>query len=205
MNFMRHHWFDVGLAAAVPLGIFLVLHRMDWLALLLWVNLISLLLHQFEEYRFPGYFPGMMNTVMFSSDRPDRYPLNTNTALIVNLSVGWLSYLLAALLGERALWLAIATVLVSAGNFVAHTFLFNIKGKTLYNPGMVTAIVLFGPIAVLFFVFIIRYSLVSPAGWITGILLGIVLNYVGILKLIDWMKNPESAYIFPPRFMPPSK
>jgi len=90
MNFMRLHWFDVGLGLAFLTGGIVLLNKLNPLSLLLWGSLVSLFLHQFEEYRYPGYFPGMMNTVLFSSKHPDRYPLNTNTALIVNVYVGWL-------------------------------------------------------------------------------------------------------------------
>lgn len=173
--------------------------------MLLWLSLISLLLHQFEEYRYPGYFPGMMNTVMFSSKQPDRYPLNTNTAFIINVTVGWFSYLLATLLGERAIWLGIATILVSVGNFIAHTFLFNIKGKTFYNPGMFTAIVFFAPLAGYFGYLLIQGNLATPAGWIAGIILGILFNVLGILKLIDWLKDENTEYIFPKRFLLPTR
>jgi len=205
MNFMRLHWFDVGFVFAFITGGIVLLSKLNPLSLLLWLSLISLFLHQFEEYRYPGYFPGMMNTVMFSSKQPDRYPLNTNTAFIINVFVGWLSYLLAALLGERALWLGIATILVSVGNFIAHTFLFNIKGKTFYNPGMLTAIIFFAPIAAYFGYLLIQGNLATPADWTVGIILGIVFNVVGILKLIDWLKDENTRYIFPKRFLLPSK
>lgn len=205
MNFMRLHWFDVGFVLAFIVGGFLLLNKLNPLSFLLWVSLITLFLHQFEEYRYPGYFSGMMNAVMFSSKQPDRYPLNTNTALIVNLSVGWLFYFLAALFGEKILWLAIGTILVSVGNFVAHTFLFNIKGKTFYNPGMVTAIILFAPIAGYFFYWVIQNNLATSADWIIGIILGIVLNYFGILKMIDLLKDENTSYIFPRRFLIPSQ
>ena len=205
MNFMRLHWFDVGFVFALITGAFVLLNKLNPLSLLLWLSLISLFLHQFEEYRYPGYFPGMMNTVMFSSKQPDRYPLNTNTAFIINVFVGWLFYLLAALLGERALWLGIATILVSVGNFIAHTFLFNIKGKTLYNPGMLTTIILFLPIAIYFGYLLIQGNLATPADWVVGVIFGIALNVVGILKLIDWLKDEDTQYIFPKRFLLPSK
>lgn len=126
MNFLRLHWFDLGIVFAFVIGGILLLSDLTPLAWLLWVSLISLFFHQFEEYRYPGYFPGMMNTVIFSSKQPDRYPLNPNTAFIINVFVGWLSYFLAAVFGEKFLWLGIATILVSVGNFIAHTFLFNI-------------------------------------------------------------------------------
>ena len=202
---MRLHWFDVGFALAFITSGIVFLSNLNPLSLLLWLSLISLFLHQFEEYRYPGYFPGMMNTVMFSSKQPDRYPLNTNTAFIINVFIGWLSYLLAALFGERALWLGIATILVSVGNFIAHTFLFNIKGKTFYNPGMFTAIVLFTPIATYFGFLLVQSNLATPADWIVGIILGIIFNVIGILKLIDWLKDENTEYIFPKRFLMPTR
>jgi hypothetical protein len=205
MNFMRLHWFDLGLVLAAMVGGFLLIAHPTGLALLLWVSLITLFLHQAEEYRYPGYFPGMMNSVMFSSKQSDRYPLNANTALIVNVIVGWLSYLLAALFTDKALWVGTATILVSAGNFVAHTFLFNIKGKTFYNPGMLTADLLFLPIAIYFFAFVIQNKLATPLDWVLGISLGIVLNVIGILKMIDWMKDKNTRYIFPARFLVPER
>ena len=205
MGFMRRHWFDLGILWAVIIGGVLLAAGLQPLSLLLWISLISLFLHQFEEYRYPGYFPGMVNTVMFGSKKPDRYPLNTNTAFVVNVVVGWLSYFLAALLGAKAMWLAIATILVSAGNFVAHAFIFNIRGKTGYNPGMATAILLFGPIVVVFFSMVIRGNLATPVAWVFGILLGIALNYAGVLKLIDLLKDEESPHIFEGRFMQPER
>jgi len=205
MNFMRLHWFDVGIVFALITGAFVLLNKLNPVSLILWLSLISLFLHQFEEYRYPGYFPGMMNTVMFSSKQPDRYPLNTNTAFIINVFIGWLSYLLAAFLGDRTLWLGIATILVSVGNFIAHTFLFNIKGKTFYNPGMFTAIVLFVPIAAYFGFLLVQSNLATPADWIAGIILGILFNIIGILKLIDWLKDEDTEYIFPKRSLMPTR
>jgi len=203
MNFLRLHWFDLGLVLALVAGIYLFLAPLDLISLVLWINLIALFLHQFEEYHYPGYFPGMMNRVMFSSQEPDRYPLNANTAFIINVTVGWITYFLAALFGEKALWLGIAAVLISVGNFVAHTFLFNLRGKSRYNPGMLTSDLLFLPISVIFFILIIRGKFATPIDWIAGVVLGLFLNYVGILKLIDWLKNRKTRHAFPRRFLPP--
>ncbi len=205
MNFLRLHWFDVGVGLAVVTGVVMLITRPTGLALLLWLSLITLFVHQFEEYRYPGYFPGMMNVAMYSSRQPDRYPLNTQTSLIVNVLVGWLLYFLAAVFNQHAVWLGIAALLVSVGNFIAHAFLFNIKGKTIYNPGMLTAIVFFLPLSVYCFTWIISYNAAAPLDWIIGVLLGIVLNYVGILKMIDWLKDENTLYIFPPRCLIPGQ
>jgi hypothetical protein len=204
-NFLRLHWFDIGIVFAGVGATCLLVVRPTGLSLILWISLISLFVHQFEEYRFPGYFPGMINSVMFSSKQPDRYPLNTNTALVINVGVGWLAYFLAAVVGASALWLGIAAISISVGNFVAHTFPFNIKGGTIYNPGMVTATVLFVPIFVYFFYWITVNGAASPLDWAVGLALGAAFNYVGVLKLIDWLKDENTPYIFPARFLVPPK
>lgn len=199
MNWLFRHWFDLGAILALIVGVFLVFSDQSRLSFLLWVSLISLFLHQLEEYRFPGYFPGMLNSVMFSSAQPDRYPLNAQSAFLVNVVEGWLVYFLAAWFGDKALWLGIGAILVSAGNFVAHTFVFNIRGKTLYNPGMLTADFLFLPIAAYFFYLVIQGGYATTTDWVLGLLLGIALNYVGILKVIDWFKDRNTSHIFPQR------
>ena len=110
---------------------------------------------------------------------------------------------MAAILYREAAWLGVAAVLVSVGNVIAHSLLFNTKGKTIYNPGMVTALVLFLPVSAYFFYWTLVNNLVSLPDWVIGIALGAALNYIGILKLIDWLKDESTPYIFPVRFLIP--
>lgn len=207
MSFLRNHWPDVGavLAVLILVGLFTgFFPNTHPLPVLLWVSLFSLLVHQFEEYRWPGYFPQMLNCAVYGSPQPDRFPLNTQSSLVINVVVGWSAYLLAAIFGSHLLWLALGTILVSVGNCFAHIILFNIKGRTVYNPGMGTAAALFLPVSGWFFYYVISQGLMSPLDWIVGILLGGALNYFGIIKVIDFYKDPETTYIFParPRYFP---
>ena len=171
------------------------------MTLLLWLSLGSLFLHQIEEWRYPGYFPGMVNTAMFHSDIPDRYPLNANSGMIVNVFFGWGSYLLAALFWRQAIWLAFASIMVSIGNIVAHTLIFNIKGKTFYNPGLITSWLFFAPITYFFFQIVISEDLATPLDWGIGIGLGFLLNYFCVYKMILWLANRNTPYIFPQCFL----
>ncbi|UHG94610.1 MULTISPECIES: HXXEE domain-containing protein [Spirosoma] len=205
MDFLRKHWFDVGagVGLVVSLWVYKELDHLTTYQLIMWVSLLSLFAHQVEEYRLVGTFPGMVNKVMYQSAMPDRYPLNTNTSLYVNALVGWVSYFLAAWLAERAIWLGIATILVSLGNTVAHAFVFNVKGRTFYNAGMATSWLLFGPISYYFFMLISQHHLVTCTDYLIGVPAGILLNVVGIVKLIDWLKDPNTNYIFPQRCLLP--
>ena len=162
---------------------------------ILCLSLMALFLHQAEEYRWPGNFRVMLNTVLYKSTWPDRYPLNARSALLVNVGMGWTAYALAAVLCEHALWLGIATMLVSAGNVVGHVLLFNIKGRTLYNPGMATAVVLFAPLVGWFFWEIMTTGRASVWDYVIGIPLGILLN-LSIVGIIRWGADRSLAWGF---------
>lgn len=205
MNFLRKHWYDLGGFFSLVVFVYvLISHKhLTGYQTLMWLSLATLFLHQLEEYRFPGTFPGMLNTAMFHSEKPDRYPLNTNTAFYVNVVFGWISYLLAAVFAEKAIWLGIATILVSASNTLAHTIVFNIKGKTIYNAGMITSIFLFVPCTYFFFFLMFTRHPGTAADFIGGILLGILFVAVGIFKLIAWMADKNSEYIFDDRNLLP--
>jgi len=201
---LKKHWFDLGAPMAIAVLLFVLFGHtsLSPVQTILWLSFASLFLHQLEEYRYPGTFPGMINTAMFASDHPDRYPLNMRSAMLINMGLGWGAYLLAALLGEHALWLGIATVLISLGNVVAHTFLFNIKGRSWYNAGMATCWLFFVPIAFFFFRVLSREHLATAADWAIGIPLGILLN-MAVLKSIGWLKDPATTDAFPRRSLLP--
>ena len=71
--------------------------------------------------------------------------------------------------------------------------------------GMLTAIVFFLPLSVYFFSWVIQNHAASTLDWIVGAVLGIALNYIGILKMIDWLKDENTSYVFPPRFLVPGQ
>jgi hypothetical protein len=207
MNFLRNHWYDVGGFLTIILFAFLLSAHRNLTAYqeLMWVHLISLLLHQLEEYRFPGSFPGMVNSVMYQSKMPDRYPLNTNTAFFINVVLGWTAYFLAALFAGSTVWPGMATIIVSIGNIIVHSFVFNIRGKTTYNAGMLTSLFLFLPCTCLFFYIIHVQHLVTWVDYAIGIPLGILFAVIGIRKMIEWMADEQTTYIFDKRNVLPEE
>lgn len=205
MNWLRKHWYNLGAFLSVIVSVYIFINHSSLTnyQTLMWLSLVSLFLHQLEEYRIAGTFPGMINTVMYNSKTPDRYPLNTHTAFIVNVVIGWTFYFLAAILAERVIWFGLATILVSVGNTIAHTLVFNIKGKTIYNAGLATSWLLFIPCSYFFFSIVHSNHLATNMDYCIGIPLGIILNVVGVLKMIDWMADKNTTYIFGDRNLLP--
>jgi hypothetical protein len=70
----RESWPRVGAAIAIGLaGAVAAKHRrMSKPQVLSALNLAALLVHQYEEYEDPGYFPGQFNGGLFHPERPER-------------------------------------------------------------------------------------------------------------------------------------
>jgi len=205
MDFLRKHWFDLA-----AIGVILIAAYLAWAwqelsvyRRIMWVSLITLLLHELEEYRVVGTFPGMFNKVLHHSDRPDRYPLNMNAAFVVNVAFAWPVYLLPALVGESAVWLGMASILISVGNIIAHIFVFNILGRSLFNAGMFTSVVVFIPVSAYFFYYIETSGLATPTDYLIGIPLGVIYMVLGIWGPMELMKNRDTPYPFPRRCLLP--
>jgi hypothetical protein len=111
------------------------------------LNMLALLVHQYEEYEDPGYFPGQFNGGLFHSDEPDRYPLNTNTALIINVPLAYAFYALPVVFPKKR-WLGLAPVLFGFGQAVGHGLIFNRLAKDRYSPGFLASLLLHVPIGV---------------------------------------------------------
>ena len=168
---------------------------LDALGRLLLANFILLPLHEFEEYGWPGGEPAIMNKVIQPSDRPDRYPLNQFSALVVNVFAAY-PFLFVAALFPDAIWLGFGATFFWFGQFVVHGVLTNKKLKTIYNPGSLTMAVGVG-FLVYFMVYVISNDLASAWDWIGGVLLTAAFAVIFLMKMTyTWLADKDSRYVF---------
>ena len=115
LKFLRRHWHDIGLFSAIVAGAYLISawNELVLLQKLLILNFIVVLLHQFEEYSWPGGFPAIANMVLMPnrSAKPDRYPLNQNSSMVANLIFAYVFYLLPVFF-PNVIWLGLAPVIL---------------------------------------------------------------------------------------------
>lgn len=199
LRFLRRHWHDIGLFSALVATAYLIV-TWNWavhLQELLLLNFIVVLLHQFEEYSWPGGFPAVANVVLLPSANPERYPLNQNSSMVANLIFAYGFYLVPVFF-PNVIWLGLAPVLVGGTiQFIGHVIYVNLKLRSFYSPGVATTVFGHVPIAAFYIYQISIHQLADGWDWLLAVVYMIVfvsLNFGVLEQLILGDKN--SPYPF---------
>jgi hypothetical protein len=193
-----HVWPYMGLGAGGLLALLLAtdLLRSDrtvsrWrdIVWLTWLAVLAYLVHQFEEhgidaegtaYAFRGSLCGFLG---FADPKSCAVPASFITA--VNVAVVWLLGPTTALLGRRRPLIALSFFSVPSVNLLAH--LASVAREGAYNPGTLTAVVLFLPLSLwAFHVAMARYRLGRRAV-VATIAAGVVLHGVLMASLLVFL------------------
>lgn len=197
MNYLRKYWQDAGAIIGVVVCVVLLMNQaiLSDITGMLWLSFVAILFHQFEEYRYSGYFAGLFNNVMFKSEAPDHYPLNTQSAMIINVAIAYVFYLLPVWF-PQVIWLGLAPVFMGFFQVVWHGIVVNIKAKTLYNPGLFTALLLHVPVGIWYIHAIVQRDIPTAIDWIAGTIYFVFAVYIFIIKGNIWLKKSDSPYSF---------
>lgn len=110
-------------------------------------------IHVLEEWRFPGGFHTMYN-LMAGSDTPDRYPMNQLSDMWTNV-IGVLFGCVVLAVGVNPVFLIMQVFLCcaelfghSSGGIFAYKRFRSRGKKTIYNPGLFTAVFGYLPILI---------------------------------------------------------
>ncbi len=150
MNFLRNHWYDIGI---IPLSISIGYMISNWntisvLERLALMNFVVIFWHQFEEYRFPGGEAAITNMASQpkSVDACDRYPLNQNNAMVINMVAAYGVYFFPVLF-PNVIWIGFMPVILGMAQFIIHGIVTPKQiGNKIYSPGLCA--VLFGHVPV---------------------------------------------------------
>jgi Protein of unknown function with HXXEE motif len=136
--------------------------------------LVIYFLHQIEEHLWPGGFRQFTDAHVFHSG-DDNWPVNIDGVALVNTAFVWLPIGLAAIFPHTLRWLGLAWVGLTLINGIIH--IVTTVRLRLYNPGLVTSIVLFLPFT------ICMLALGVERGTLTGREIGLILLYGVLLHL----------------------
>lgn len=151
MRRIINNWYNVSLGLAVVTAVF-AFAADDIVQKLLLASIALLFLHFFEEFGFPGGFPQMGVKVLLNSKEHDLTKWNCNNlnSMFGNWGFLILVYVLPLIL-HNVRFLLLAAMIFSLMELIMHLILFNMKQRTLYNPGLVTGVFGLAPIAIYYF------------------------------------------------------
>lgn len=198
MKFINRHWYNIGGVVAIAAIACLVIfwQQMEMLVRLQLMSFVAILVHQFEEYGFPGGEPAIMNIVLRKSEIFDRYPLNQFSAMLTNVIVAYTVYLLPVFL-PHVIWLGLMPMLFGFSQFLVHGIMTNVRMKSIYNPGLGAVVFLHFPIGIYYIYFICANGLVTGSDWIFAVIYmllvaGVIVN--GLTYRL--MPNKSTKHVF---------
>ncbi len=149
MNLIYRNWAKAGLFFSLFILAYVFLIQKNNIVLLdkyILLNLAFLMLHQFEEYVYPGTFQDYFNTRIYNPFGFFRNKLTDKGVLWVNVIFGWgMNIFVYVFLNTNP----VAVMTVIAITFINGIIHFFVTFKTrYYNPGVVTGAILFIPLGI---------------------------------------------------------
>ncbi|MEL6919890.1 MAG: HXXEE domain-containing protein [Pseudomonadota bacterium] len=205
-DFLVQHWMKVGTFMAP----FLVLVAFSFSPSERFINarsislalLVAYILHQFEEhwvdiygrgYAFKPYLNAFLSDLLGHAQVQEL--MSDASIFVINTSLVWLVGALAVWRESEHIFAAFCMAAIVVVNAISHIGAGLISGS--YNPGLLTAILIFLPIGVGAYVLLAR-SPSATAGLISASLIwGLAAHLImigGILAMSQMSERPESVY-----------
>lgn len=197
MLYLRNNWQYLTFFVFVGLTFYMGFwghEQLSQIQIILMYSMISLSIHQFEEYVFPGGAPLVINKATYGEMKDyTRYPGNTLSISIVNISA-YMFYILAIIF-PQFIWLGLATMIFNLVQLIGHGISMNKAMGTWYNPGLASSIFLFTPISIYYIVFIHNHDLAGIFTWISGIITFIIITILTVVLPVQLLKDRNSKYV----------
>ena len=198
MKWFCRNWYWVGgVVATVTLIVLAVMWRqLDMLVRLQMLSFVAILIHQLEEYGWPGGEPAIMNIVLQKSDIPNRYPLNQFSAMFTNVWITYTVYLIPVFL-PNVIWLGLAPMLFGFSQFIVHGIATNIRLRSWYNPGLGAVVLLHYPIGIYYCWYVAHNGLATTSDWIWGAVYMFLVAGAGVgVMTYKVLANRDSKWVF---------
>ena len=196
MKWFCRHWYEVGIIPAGIAFVFLIIKWGDMQALqrISLINFIGIMLHQFEEYGFPGGAPTFGNKYIRGGT--DRYPLNQFSAMLVNVLIAYICYLLPVIFPEN-IALGLAPILFGCVfQVMLHLVVFLVKFHHFYNSGLAAVLCIHVPCGILYIHHAASQGLLTSRTWTYALIYLFVMIVFTILFGQKLLSKKDSLYPF---------
>jgi hypothetical protein len=195
-RWLKRDWAKTGLILALFLFVFLMVFvkNDDFVLFLILLQTPLYMLHEAEEYIFPGGFGKFFNMDIFSLQIADK-PLDENFIFFVNVSIIWIILPFFGLLSIRdyawGLWIPYFSLFAG----LAHVAL-ALKARKRYNPGLIVSLFLNIPVGLWSILYllnqhVIQHTFLNVYAAI-GLGLNLVLPVMGAILYRNYMRKIQA-------------
>ena len=202
LSVYRTHWPHIGAVLALGIGgaTALIARKLTKPQVFSALNFAALLIHQYEEYQAPGYFPGQFNRGLFKSDSPYNYPLNSDIAMWINTAIAYPFYL-APVVFPRTKWLGLSPVIFGIAQAVAHGVIFPLRGRAAgsaytYSPGFLASLLLHVPLGISYIRAVQEEEPIDRAEWVKAVAYTVAFAALGVAAPNVLLRDKQSPYAF---------
>ena len=192
-RWLKKEWSKVGVILSIFLFVFLFVfvRKSDFVIFILLLQTPLYMLHQVEEYIFPGGFGKFFNTKIFNLETENK-PVDENFIFFVNVILIWIVLPVFGLLSinnyQFGLWIPYFSFFAG----IAHVAL-AIKAKKLYNPGMIVSLLINIPVGLWSILYLLNKGLLNHFFLNPHIVVGLGLNAIlpvmGVILFRNHKKN----------------
>ncbi len=189
----KDNWQKTGVIVALFLIIYLsvIVLPQNTLLFALLMCLPLYMLHETEEYVFPGGFAQFVNHNIYKAD-PETGPVNKSAVFWINMVGVW------SILGFFSLAAAFD---ITQATTIPYFFIFQallhliigIIGRRVLNPGMITAWLIHVPWGVWTIGLLVRAGVISNPYWNGDLILGFLLNFallpIGLMLVFRYKRK----------------
>ena len=156
---------------------------------------VGLVMHLWEEGRFPGGFVELITEHLHFTASSRHFGEIITAAYVLVIAF-------VPLFFPRVPFLAMATMMLGILEAVMHVAMIKMfRLKHFYSPGLATAIFVLLPISIYTFAYVIRHNLMQPVSWLFAflyMLFGLVLAQQIVIrasgvKYSDFLRNVRAA------------
>ena len=170
MKWLVNNWYKATIFAAIYslLFIFLFVYKQDFALFLIWLHVPVYLLHETEEFVFPGGFPEMMTEMLVGKGHEVSYALK-KAGFWINVPFIFFGFpfvaALATLLGlSWGMYVVYFTLIATFPHLISA-----VKDKRFYNPGMFVSIFLNLPVSIYTIYYFASHNLIPVSAHMIGL------------------------------------
>ncbi|QTU82551.1 HXXEE domain-containing protein [Carnobacteriaceae bacterium zg-C25] len=195
MKKMINNWYNISVYLAGLTALLAIFLPVTEVQKCLLASICILFLHFFEEFGYPGGFPLLGVKLLLGTDEMDKtkWDCNNLSSMFGNWTFLILVYV-SPLLLPNVHFLTLSAMLFLIMEVIMHS-IFNLRLKSIYNAGLITAILGLGPIGVYYFINVFDSKMYNWYDYILAILWFIIVFIFCFRSKLYWNLGKKDGYV----------